>query len=71
MALDGTWYSGGETIVDGVAHLDRLQNSRIGTTGAVPLGHGHMLKVAWARGASVRVGQNFSAVGLTYQYRWF
>ena len=51
--------------------FDRQQNSRIGATAAVPLGHGHMLKLAWAKGASVRVGQDFSAVGLTYQYRWF
>ena len=71
VSLDGTWYSGGKTIVDGVAGFDRQQNSRIGATAAVPLGHGHLIKVAWAKGASVRVGQNFSAVGVTYQYRWF
>ena len=71
LSLDGTWYSGGQTIVDGVAGFDRQQNSRIGATAAVPIGHGHMLKLAWAKGASVRVGQDFSAVGLTYQYRWF
>jgi len=71
LSVDGTWYSGGDTIVDGVSQFDRQQNSRIGATAAVPLGHGHMLKVAWAKGASVRIGQDFSAVGLTYQYRWF
>jgi hypothetical protein len=71
VALDGTWYSGGETTVDGVAHLDRQKNSRVGVTASVPLGHGHALKAAWARGASVRVGQDFTAVGMTYQYRWF
>ena len=71
LSLDGTWYSGGQTVLDRVTQFDRQQNSRIGATAAVPLGHGHMLKVAWAKGASVRVGQDFSAVGLTYQYRWF
>ena len=71
LSLDGTGYSGGQTIVDGVAGFDRQQNSRIGATAAVPLGRGHFLKLAWAKGASVRVGQDFSVVGLTYQYRWF
>ena len=51
---------------------ERLDNSRIGATVAVPLGRGHQaLKAAWAKGATVRVGQNFTTVGLTYQYRWF
>jgi hypothetical protein len=70
-SLDGTWYSGGETAIDGVAHLDRQQNSRIGATVAVPIGRQQMVKLAWAKGASVRVGQDFTTVGLTYQYRWF
>ncbi len=71
LALDGTWYSGGQTSLDGVSDVDRLQNTRIGTTLAYSLGHGHMLKVAWSKGASVRIGQDFTTVGLTYQYRWF
>ena len=57
--------------MDGVANVDRQQNSRIGATLAVPLGHGQVLKLAWAKGATVRIGQDFSTVGLTYQYRWF
>jgi hypothetical protein len=71
LALDGTWYAGGQTTVDAVLGADRQQNTRIGTTLAVPLGHGHAIKVAWARGASVRFGQNFTTYGLTYQYHWF
>jgi hypothetical protein len=71
LALDGTWYAGGVTSVDSVPDVDRQQNTRIGTTLAIPLGHGHSLKAAWAKGASVRIGQDFSTYGLTYQYRWF
>jgi len=71
LALDGTWYSGGVTSVNGVLDVDRQQNTRIGATLAIPLGKGHSLKAAWAKGASVRVGQDFSTYGLTYQYRWF
>jgi len=71
LALDGTWYAGGVTSVDSVLDVDRQQNTRIGATLAIPLGHGHSLKAAWAKGASVRIGQDFSTYGLTYQYRWF
>jgi hypothetical protein len=30
-----------------------------------------LLKAAWAKGATVQIGQNFTTIGLTYQYRWF
>ncbi len=71
LAVDGTWYAGGVTSLDGVLDVDRRENARIGTTLGIALGHGHVLKAAWARGASVRIGQDFTTYGLTYQYRWF
>jgi Putative MetA-pathway of phenol degradation len=71
LALDGTWYSGGQTTVNGVLNADRQANARIGATIAVPLGRTQSLKAAWSRGATVRFGQNFTTVGVTYQYLWF
>jgi hypothetical protein len=71
LAVDGTWYSGGQTSVNGVLDLDRQQNTRFGATLAVPLGRGHSVKVVWSKGGSARIGQDFTTTGLTYQYRWF
>jgi Putative MetA-pathway of phenol degradation len=71
LAVDGTWYSGGETSVDGVFNEDRQKNTRIGATLAIPLSRQQGLKLAYAKGATVRVGQDFSTYGLTYQFRWF
>ncbi len=71
LAVDGTWYSGGRTSVNDLLNADRQSNARFGATLALPLGHGHSIKVAWAKGASVRIGQNFTTYGLTYQYHWF
>ncbi len=71
LALDGTWYSGGQTTVNGVLKADRLDNTRIGATVSVPIGHQQWLKAAWSKGATVRFGQNFTTVGVTYQYVWF
>lgn len=71
VALDGTWYSGGQTTVGGVLKADRQDNARIGATISVPIGRGHWLKAAWSRGATVRFGQNFTTYGVTYQYIWF
>ena len=71
LALDGTWYAGGQTAVNGVSKDDRFDNARIGATVAVPIGHGQSLKAAWSEGATARFGQNFTTVGLTYQFIWF
>ena len=71
LSLDGTWYSGGQTTVDGVALANRQSNTRIGATLAVPLGRLQGVKLAWSKGASVRFGQDFTTYGLTYQFRWF
>ena len=71
LSVDGTWYSGGETDLNGALRTERLDNTRIGATLAVPIGRHQALKAAWAKGATVRVGQNFTTAGLTYQYRWF
>jgi hypothetical protein len=71
LALDGTWYSGGQTSLNGVLEANRQDNARIGATFAVPLGRGHSLKAAWGRGATVRIGQDFTTYGVTYQYIWF
>jgi Putative MetA-pathway of phenol degradation len=71
LALDGTWYSGGQTTVNGELKADRQDNARIGATIAVPIGRAQSLKAAWSRGATVRFGQNFTTVGVTYQYLWF
>jgi len=71
VALDGTWYDGGQSTVDGVVNNDRQKNVRVGVTAAVPLGRAQALKFLWSRGASVRFGQNFTNIGMAYQYRWF
>ena len=70
-SLDGTYYTGGRTHVNGVRSNDLQQNSRLGATLALPLARSQSLKLAYNRGASVRKGGNFTIFGITYQLRWF
>jgi hypothetical protein len=69
-ALDGNYYWGGRTSVNGVAQNTRQSNSRFGATVSVPLGRRHSLKLQASRGLVVRIGGNFNTVALTYQYAW-
>jgi hypothetical protein len=69
-AVDGIYYTGGRTTVDGVLNNDLQQNVRVGLTFALPIGHAQALKFQYARGAVTRVGGNFTTVALTYQLRF-
>jgi hypothetical protein len=67
LAFDGTWFSGGETFVDGILNPDRQRNSRLGVTLSVPAGGQHSLKFVYSTGAITRRGSDFDTVAVTWQ----
>lgn len=69
-ALDGTYYAGGNTSVDGKLNRDRQENVRIGATLAVPINRNHSIKLFGSSGVSTRIGGNFDLVGIAWQYRF-
>ena len=71
LALDGTYYTGGRTHVDGIRGNDLQQNSRLGVTLALPLTSRQSLKLMCNKGATVRVGGDFTTCSASYQLRWF
>jgi hypothetical protein len=71
LALNGTWYGGGQTTLDGVQNDDRQSNSRLGVTLAVPVSTTHSLKFGYARGATTRVGSRLDTITVAWQFLWF
>jgi hypothetical protein len=69
-SLDGTFYWGGSTTVDGVVGNDLQKNTRLGFTFALPLNMHNSLKLYLSTGVSTRTGSDFNAIGLAWQYRW-
>ncbi|SDY03187.1 transporter [Nitrosomonas sp. Nm58] len=69
-AVDGTFYTGGRTTLDGVENNDKLENSRIGATLALPVNRYNSVKIFFHTGVSVRTGSDFSAMGINWQYRF-
>ena len=71
IAFDATFYTGGQSSVNG-AHLhDQQENSRFGATIALPVGKRNSLKIAYSKGAIIRVGADFSTVTLGLTSAWF
>jgi len=69
-ALNGIYYRGGSTTLNGVQNADRQENSRLGATVAIPLVKGQSLKLAAAKGTSTRVGAALTTFGITWQRVW-
>ncbi|HWN93417.1 MAG TPA: transporter, partial [Methylomirabilota bacterium] len=69
-AIDGTYYGGGRTTVDGVEGNDLQSNTRIGATFSMPLSQQHSLKLYASTGVSTRTGTDFQVVGIAWQIRW-
>ena len=71
LAVNGTWYSGGQSRIDGVVKEDLQRNSRLGATLALPLGTRQSLKIAYSAGATTRVGSDFRTLTFAWQYVFY
>jgi hypothetical protein len=71
LALDSTYYFGGETTANGVPAGDRKENARVGLTFSMPAGKGNSIKFNWSKGATARLGSNFTTYGIGWQHTWF
>jgi len=70
LALNGVWFSGGRTTVNG-AQGDNLQaNTRAGLTVALPVDRANSVKIHASTGTATRTGAEFSGIGIAWQYRW-
>lgn len=69
-AVDGTYYGGGRTTVDGVAGDDRQSNARIGLTLALSVTRHQSIKLYASKAVATRVGGDFDLVGVALQHRW-
>ncbi len=67
LAVDATWFAGGETRVDGVLNPDLQRNVRVGATVSIPVGGEHSLKFSYSTGATTRRGSDFSTFNATWQ----
>jgi hypothetical protein len=70
VALDGTYYTGGRTTIDGVEGNDLQKNTRLGATVALTVNRHNSVKLYASTGASTRTGSDFDAIGIAWQYRW-
>jgi len=71
ISADMTFYTGGQTSVNGVQDNDLQRNVRYGVTLSFPLSAQWSGKFAWSRGLTTSFGGDFQTVSVALQYRWF
>ena len=69
-AISATYYTGGQTTIEGVEKNDLQKNWRTGFTLSLPVNRYHSIKFYGSSGVSQRTGNNYDALGLVWQYRW-
>jgi hypothetical protein len=69
-SLDGTYYWGGRTAVDGKENADAQSNARVGITLALSVTRHHSIKLYGSKAVATKVGGDFDLLGLALQYRW-
>jgi hypothetical protein len=71
VSLDGNFWYGGRTSLDGVENPKTLQkSSRIGLTASFPVTRHQSIKLGFADGAYVRFGGDYKIASVAWQYSW-
>jgi len=70
MAIDGLYFAGGRTTLNGVKSDNEQRNTRAGFTLALPIDRHNSLKFSASTGITTRTGSDFTAAGIAWQYRW-
>jgi len=71
VSLDGNYWFGGTTSLNGIENSSTLQrNSRVGGTASIPLTGRQSIKFSYSNGAYIRYGGSFQNASVAWQYSW-
>ena len=71
VSLDGNFWRGGTTSLNGVENPATLQeNSRVGITASFPVTRHQSVKISYGRGAYIRFGGDYQVLSAAWQYSW-
>jgi hypothetical protein len=71
VSLDGNYWFGGITSLNGISNPDTRQtSSRIGATASLPFTRHQSVKISFSTGTYIRFGGNYNNVSVAWQYSW-
>jgi len=70
VSLDGNFWTGGRSILNGNDNGGEQRNSRAGITVALPATRSQTFKFSYSRGTYVTIGGDYQTVSAAWQYSW-
>lgn len=70
ISADATYFTGGQTYVNGIPANGTQENWRFGSTLSYPLDKNNSIRLSGSKGVYSRTDTSYNAVGISWQYRW-
>ena len=70
ISADATYFTGGQTYVNGLPVSGTQENWRFGSTLSYPIDKSNSIRVSGSKGVYSRTDTSYNAVGISWQYRW-
>lgn len=70
ISADATYFTGGQTYVNGIATGGIQENWRFGSTLSYPIDKQNSIRLTGSKGIYSRTDTSYNAVGISWQYRW-
>jgi hypothetical protein len=70
ISADATYFTGGQTYVNGMPASGTQENWRFGSTLSYPIDKNNSIRLSGSKGVYSRTDTSYNAVGISWQYRW-
>ncbi|WP_353431464.1 transporter [Polynucleobacter sp. MWH-UH23A] len=70
ISADATYFTGGQTYVNGLAINGVQENWRFGSTLSYPIDKNNSIRLSGSKGVYSRTDTSYNALGISWQYRW-
>lgn len=70
ISADATYFTGGQTYINGLPASGIQENWRFGSTLSYPINKNNAIRLSASKGVYSRTDTSYNAVGISWQYRW-
>ena len=70
ISADATYFTGGQTYINGIPANGPQENWRFGSTLSYPINQQNSIRLTGSKGVYSRTDTSYNAVGISWQFRW-
>jgi hypothetical protein len=70
ISADATYFTGGQTYINGIPANGPQENWRFGSTLSYPIDQQNSIRLTGSKGVYSRTDTSYNSVGMSWQFRW-